>query len=91
VDKWQRTVDNPVRVAWARRYLRWLGEDRLQAMGYSLDSLLDQLRDTPHTSAEGVRAGGADLLELADSAAREVVKTRASSAHSSTWRRLLSA
>lgn len=43
LSKWQPTLVSPVRRAWARRYLNWVGHERLDAMGYDLDDLLAQL------------------------------------------------
>ena len=42
-DDWRDTLAGPLRRAWCRRYLAWLGRDRLDVMGYSLDDLLNQL------------------------------------------------
>lgn len=39
VDGWAMTFDNPLRRAWARRYLDWIGEERLSAMGYQYAEL----------------------------------------------------
>jgi len=47
LDKWTIDLANPLRRRWARRYLLWLGEDRLRWMGYDLDNLLRQLEDVP--------------------------------------------
>ena len=44
---WRRTLNNPLRKAWCRRYLRWLGQDRLEMMGYDLDDLLAELDSLP--------------------------------------------
>jgi hypothetical protein len=44
--KWKATVRTPVRRAWARRYLRWIGAERLALMGYDLDTLLAELEAT---------------------------------------------
>lgn len=38
-DNWRDVFCNPLRVWWARRYLRWLGDERLAAMGYTSDEL----------------------------------------------------
>jgi len=43
MQKWKETLNTPVRRAWARRYLQWIGRDRLRVMGYSLDELLEEL------------------------------------------------
>ncbi len=44
---WPEAFATPLRRAWARRYLRWLGRERLALMGYKLDASLDQLAATP--------------------------------------------
>lgn len=88
LDKWRHTLTNPVRRAWARRWLRWLGRERLEIMGYDLGTLLAELdalpapRDTPSALR--------DAALLAGSAGREVVKARAGISTPTTWRRLLS-
>jgi hypothetical protein len=43
LNKWKGTFANPLRKAWARRYLSRIGEDRLASMGYELNRLLDEL------------------------------------------------
>ena len=45
--KWMRTLASPLRKFWCRRYLQWLGRDRLKVMGYELDELLRELSDAP--------------------------------------------
>jgi hypothetical protein len=45
--KWKRTLTNPLRKAWCRRYLQWIGEQRLATMGYDLDELLHELAACP--------------------------------------------
>lgn len=47
LDKWRGSLASPVRSGWARRYLRWIGGERLEAMGYDLASLLDELERAP--------------------------------------------
>ncbi len=45
--KWRRTLASPLRKLWCRRYLRWIGRERLTAMGFDLDSLLRDLHRAP--------------------------------------------
>jgi hypothetical protein len=45
--KWTATLANPVRKAWARRYLRWLGADRLRLMGYEPADIEAELAAAP--------------------------------------------
>jgi hypothetical protein len=47
VEGWKRTLNTPVRKAWCRRYLRWIGRDRLRMMGYDLDGLMAELECIP--------------------------------------------
>jgi len=46
LEKWKATINNPLRKAWCRRYLQWLGEERLKIMGYDLSELLMELNST---------------------------------------------
>ena len=39
LEKWKQTLHSPIRVAWCRNYLRWIGDERLAAMGYDLTEL----------------------------------------------------
>ena len=45
--RWRQTLNNPVRKSWCRRYLRWIGRDRLAVMGYDLDDLIADLDSLP--------------------------------------------
>jgi hypothetical protein len=47
LEGWKRTLDNPVRKNWCRRYLHWIGRDRLAIMGYDLDDLVADLDSLP--------------------------------------------
>lgn len=47
LEKWLTTLASPVRRAWCRRYLNWIGERRLQTMGYDLAELAGQLAAGP--------------------------------------------
>ena len=47
LEKWKLTLSNPVRKAWAKSYLKWIGKDQLAFMGYDLDGLLQSVNDTP--------------------------------------------
>lgn len=46
---WRNVLANPLRKAWCRRYLRWLGHERLAVMGYDLDALMGELDSLPTT------------------------------------------
>ena len=47
LEKWKGSLRNPVRKAWCKAYLNWLGKERLDIMGYSYDTLLKELGSTP--------------------------------------------
>ena len=47
LDKWQRTLATPWRKAWARRYLAWIGDERLQQMGYVPQQLREAVAALP--------------------------------------------
>jgi Sulfotransferase family len=71
LDKWRTILNNPLRLAWCRRYLRWIGRERLAVMGYDLDGLLADLDAVPmgfhHVAQDAFRipAGSAfHVLEL---------------------------
>lgn len=42
-EKWRYALNNPIRRAWCRRYLQFLGAERLKIMGYSLEELIADL------------------------------------------------
>ncbi len=48
LEKWKLSFANPIRKRWGRRYLKWLGADRLSVMGYDLDELLADLANCPN-------------------------------------------
>jgi hypothetical protein len=43
--KWKTAFCNPLRRRWARRYLDWLGRDRLEIMGYKMDDVIKDLEE----------------------------------------------
>jgi hypothetical protein len=89
LDKWKATIDTPVRQAWCRRYLRWIGRERLAVMGFDLDALLAEIDATPATGSTTAD----DARRLAAAAAREALKARlpAHSGGPGVWRALLRA
>lgn len=70
--KWRVTLANPVRREWCRRYLRFLGEERLAAMGYDLGHLSEELAALP-PSRDGLTT---DLWQAARGIAQEPVRVR---------------
>lgn len=47
LERWKRAITSPLRRRWCRDYLRWIGEERLSVMGYSLDELIRELEEIP--------------------------------------------
>ncbi|MGI0500043.1 sulfotransferase family protein [Limnospira platensis CENA597] len=45
-EKWKQILNNPIRKGWSRRYLNWLGEERLSVMGYNLAQLMAELEES---------------------------------------------
>ena len=58
--KWKATLANPLRRAWARRYLEWLGPERLAVMGYDAQALREELAQMPFS----LRQAGPDLIRM---------------------------
>jgi hypothetical protein len=46
-EKWKKTLANPLRKEWCRRYLRFLGDDRLAVMGYDGAQIVRELNSQP--------------------------------------------
>jgi hypothetical protein len=70
--KWRGTLASPLRREWCRRYLRFLGAERLALMGYDLDGLLADLDSLPRTT----ELLGTDLWEAAKDVAKEPIRAR---------------
>jgi hypothetical protein len=47
LDKWKKVFYNRYRVAWAHRYLNWLGKERLAMFGYDIDEIRAELDALP--------------------------------------------
>ena len=71
-DKWRTALANPVRREWCRRYLLFLGAERLATMGYEQEALLEELAALPR-SYEDL---GTDLWQAAKGIAREPMRVR---------------
>jgi hypothetical protein len=71
--KWKATLANPLRRAWCRRYLSFLGSERLATMGYDLDRLTHELDALP-ASRDSL---GADFGRLIADVAKEPIRVRA--------------
>lgn len=47
LERWKRVLATPLRKAWCRKYLEWIGEERLSIMGYDWDELNSELESIP--------------------------------------------
>lgn len=47
--KWKKILSNPIRKAWCKHYLSWIGPDRIKKMGYNLDELQESLKSVETT------------------------------------------
>jgi hypothetical protein len=70
--KWKSTLANPLRKAWCRRYLSFLGAARLATMGYDQQQLLRDIDAQPL----GTNALLPDLGRLVEDVAKELVRVR---------------
>lgn len=70
--KWKETLVNPLRMAWCRRYLDYIGSQRLATMGYDHAELLRALDGQPPSTKSLLP----DLVRLVDDVARELVRVR---------------
>jgi sulfotransferase family protein len=69
-EKWKRTVCNPLRREWSRRYLKFIGNERLSVMGYDGEQLIDELG----SGGPGLRSLIPDVGWLISDFAREPLR-----------------
>jgi hypothetical protein len=69
--KWKRTLANPLRKEWCRRYLNVLGRERLAAMGYDREQLIEELN-----ALSGTDALISDIARLLVDVAKEPIRVR---------------
>ena len=74
--KWRQTLANPLRKEWCRRYLEFLGPERLRVMGYELGELARELEALPATARSLLPDAGALLLDLAKEPVRVRIRGR---------------
>ena len=72
LERWHQIMTNPLRKAWCRQYLHWLGEERIRLMGYRLDDLLAEL-DSIRPKADRLAA---DLVASAAGYCRRRLRAR---------------
>ena len=70
--KWKSTLANPLRREWCRRYLRFLGAERLATMGYDLEAMVAELDSQPAS----LDAFAPDLWRAARDVAKEPIRVR---------------
>jgi hypothetical protein len=70
--KWKETLANPLRKSWSRRYLRFLGDERLAVMGYDRHEIVREL-DSRRTSVEHLPG---DLRQILMDIAKEPIRVR---------------
>jgi hypothetical protein len=70
--KWKTTLANPLRKAWCRRYLGFIGRERLATMGYDMALLERELS----SQAASFDSFGADLGRLIADVVKEPVRVR---------------
>jgi hypothetical protein len=70
--RWQQVMRGPVRKAWCRRYLRWIGPDRLHEMGYDYESLAAEVEALDVAGGRPV----VDALDLATALPKAWIKGR---------------
>lgn len=51
LNKWKKTFCNPIRKAWAKRYINWIGKERLAYMGYDYDEILKDIKSIPFSTS----------------------------------------
>jgi hypothetical protein len=77
LQKWRTTLANPLRKEAARRYLSWIGKERLSIMGYDGDCLLAELDAIPigtkHLASDAGNLARALITEPVHVAARRRV------------------
>lgn len=71
--KWRNDLNTPIRKAWCERWLRWIGAERLELMGYDLERLLADLAATP----TDWRRMPEDARQLATALVKEPYRVRA--------------
>jgi hypothetical protein len=82
LNQWQRTFANPLRREWARRYVRWIGRERLTLMGYDLNVILAEIDSAP----VGLRRLGADVVAAASGYGKRRVRSRILGTPFPLWR-----
>jgi hypothetical protein len=75
-EKWKSTLSNPLRKAWSRRYLRFLGSERLAAMGYDQEQIMRELSSQPVSASCLIPDLGRLIGDMAKEPVRVQVRRR---------------
>ena len=75
-EKWKGTLANPLRKEWCRRYLRYLGDDRLKVMGYDIRQLVRELDSQPMNLHSLIPDLGRLVMDVAKEPVRIQVRRR---------------
>lgn len=75
-EKWRRTLANPLRREWSRRYLRFLGRERLAMMGYEERKLTSELSSLPSSTASLLPDAGRLFMDIAKEPVRMQLRRR---------------
>ena len=60
LNKWKESLRNPIRKSWCKSYLKWLGQERLNVMGYEQELLLKELKAT----RSSLKRLGGDMMRI---------------------------
>ncbi|MEZ4698720.1 MAG: sulfotransferase [Rhodothermales bacterium] len=60
LEKWKQSLRNPLRKWWCRRYLNWLGAERLATLGYDIEALRQELDTIPFS----LKRTGGDIARM---------------------------
>ena len=60
LEKWKHTLNNPLRNLWCRRYLKWIGPERLNDMGYDFEKIYFDLKNQNLR----LQRAGSDILKM---------------------------
>jgi hypothetical protein len=74
LEGWRAHASSRVGNAWCRRYVRWIGQERLAAMGYDQDAILYELAQVPVTSSGLADAGSLTVSRAAHMRRRRALR-----------------
>lgn len=61
LNKWKDSLRNPIRKSWCKKYLHWLGRERLATIGYDQEELIKELQSAPFS----LKRTGGDVMRIA--------------------------